>query len=231
MLPMKIQLLLPFINHPENDAYLREFVPAEVDIVGLAKGRIAETLVDVSVTLKEEIEAIEAAEKDGYAAVVVGCALDPGVREAREIVKIPVIGCFEATLHLAAILGKRLCTIVPSGQYGIRMQKQHAQKHGFQNVSFRSVQFFAEQSLTQALVYKNTGRITNVIELVIRESIEAIERYDADVLAMGCNALAWTIEPACVELKKRGYEIPFIFPITASLELAKSLVNLRYAEM
>jgi allantoin racemase len=224
---MKIQLLLPFLIDAQNLEFLKGIVPPDVDIVGLTKGRVTETWVDAALTLEEELEAIVKAEKDGYDAVVMGCALDPGVREAREIVKIPVLGCFHTTLHLAGILGNRLSVIVPSGRYGIRMQGQNARYYGFDNVSFRSITFYAQQSLEQAYQYKKTGEMNEAIEVLTNESIRAIEDDDADVLALGCNALAWAVEPAKAELSKKGYDIPFIIPITASIEVAKSLVSLR----
>jgi allantoin racemase len=224
---MKIQLLLPFMVDSEQLKYLREFVQVEVDIMGLTKGRVTETRLDAALTLSEELEAIERAEKDGYDAVVVGCALDPGVEVSREIVKIPVIGCFQATLHLASILGNALSIIVPSGRYGIRMQRQNAKCYGFENVSYRAITFNAQQSLDQAYQYRETGKINEGIKLVTNEAIRAIEDNDADVLALGCNGLAWAVPPAKAELSKRGYDIPFIIPITAGIEVAKGLVNLR----
>lgn len=223
---MKIQLLLPFIINADNDRYLREFVQPDVDIAGLTKGRITETRLDAALTLREELEAIKKAEKDGYDAVVMGCALDPGVEEAREIVKIPVLGCFETTLHLAGILGNRLCVFVPSGRYGIRMQSQNAKRYGFQNVSFRALTFYARQAIELSFQYKETGKMNEGIELVINEAVRAIEDDEADILALGCNALAWTVPPVKAELNKKGYDISFIIPITASIEVAKAMVNL-----
>ncbi len=224
---MKIQLLLPFFIDPDHLVnFLRRFVPPDVDIVGLSQGRVTETRVDAALTLREELEAMVKAEKDGYDAVVMGCALDPGVVEAREMVKIPVLGCFQTTLHLAGILGNRLCVIVPSGRYGIRMQSQNAKNFGFDNVSFRSITFYAQQSLEQAYQYKKTGKINEIIEKIINVSVRAIEDDDADVLALGCNGLAWAVEPAKAELSKRGYDIPFIIPISATIEVARAMVNL-----
>lgn len=223
---MRIQLLLPFINDDANNTYLRGFVPPEVDIVGLKNGRVAETLVDVALTLNEEIETIVEAEKDGYDAVVVGCALDPGVVEARELVKIPVLGCYQVTLHFAAILGNRLTVIVPSGRYGIRMQKQNAKRYGFENVLFRSVRFKGRESLEQAALYQEEGKANEAVDEVAAASIQAIENDDADVLMIGGNALAWVAGPVQEQLRAKGYEIPFLVPITTAIEVARTLVNL-----
>jgi len=47
-------------------------------------------------------------EDEGYDAVVVSCAGDPGVREAREVLKIPVVGAGEASAGIALTLGERI---------------------------------------------------------------------------------------------------------------------------
>lgn len=55
------------------------------------------------------------AEAQGYDAVVVDCMLDPGVREAKRAVSIPVIGIGEATRAIAALVGDHPATIYPRG--------------------------------------------------------------------------------------------------------------------
>lgn len=55
------------------------------------------------------------AEAQGYDAVVVGCMLDPGVREAKRVVGIPVIGIGEASRAVAALVGDYPATVYPKG--------------------------------------------------------------------------------------------------------------------
>jgi len=52
----------------------------------------------------------------GFDAVIIGCFGDPGLRAARDLVKVPVIGPAQASLHLAAQMGDRigLLTVVDS---------------------------------------------------------------------------------------------------------------------
>lgn len=47
-------------------------------------------------------------EKEGVAAVIVSCAADPGVREARREVRIPVVGAGSAVASLAVAYGERV---------------------------------------------------------------------------------------------------------------------------
>jgi allantoin racemase len=50
-------------------------------------------------------DAVMQAEVDGFDAVIVGCCYDPGVRVARELVDIPVVGPLEATMLMAPYYG------------------------------------------------------------------------------------------------------------------------------
>jgi allantoin racemase len=50
-------------------------------------------------------EHVMQSEEAGYDAVVVGCCYDPGVRVARELVDIPVVGPLEASMQMAAYFG------------------------------------------------------------------------------------------------------------------------------
>jgi allantoin racemase len=45
------------------------------------------------------------AQREGYDAFCAGCTLDPGIREIKEVVDIPVAFLFESCIHLASILG------------------------------------------------------------------------------------------------------------------------------
>jgi Asp/Glu/hydantoin racemase len=47
------------------------------------------------------------AEKNGADAVIIGCTDDPGLRTARTLVDIPVIGETESTMHLACTMGHK----------------------------------------------------------------------------------------------------------------------------
>lgn len=79
----------------------------EVDVHGV---KFAEPLLERSnyVRYLNEAQVIDnaiTAEREGYDAFCVGCTLDPGISEIREVVDIPVAFLSESCLHLACILG------------------------------------------------------------------------------------------------------------------------------
>jgi allantoin racemase len=58
------------------------------------------------------LELFSEAEADGCGAAVIGCFYDGGLREAREALRMPVVGMGEASMLLAATLGHRFSIIV-----------------------------------------------------------------------------------------------------------------------
>jgi allantoin racemase len=60
-------------------------------------------------------ETLKRAEHEGYDAVVIGCSGDPGLFEARRMLRIPVTAPLEAALHLAATLHPRVAILVADG--------------------------------------------------------------------------------------------------------------------
>lgn len=54
------------------------------------------------------------AERDGFDAVIIHCFIDPGLREARERVRIPVVGPGEVTLRAGATLSRKIGITTPS---------------------------------------------------------------------------------------------------------------------
>lgn len=64
------------------------------------------------------LAAVEQGERDGFDAVVIACASDPGLPEAKELVRIPVTAPMEAAVHTAAALGRLgvVAPRIPSGE-------------------------------------------------------------------------------------------------------------------
>ncbi len=57
------------------------------------------------------LDGVIEAEKQGYDAVIIGCADDPGLYEARQAVDIPVVAPAEAAMMLACSLGSRFSMV------------------------------------------------------------------------------------------------------------------------
>jgi len=69
------------------------------------------------------------AEREGYDAFCVACALDPGFSEIREVVDIPVAFLFESCLHLASILASTFC-LLASSEDALAILRQKIKQYG-----------------------------------------------------------------------------------------------------
>jgi len=73
---------------------------------------------------------IKRAEEEGYDGVIIGCAADPGLSEAKRLVSIPVTAPLEANLHLATMLRARVTVMLPAGAEARTRYWDMARAHG-----------------------------------------------------------------------------------------------------
>jgi allantoin racemase len=86
---------------------IRDFTPS------VPRPDTIESLFDEAQLAPWTVEMAVEAERRGYDAVITGCAGDPGVEAAREMVAIPVVGPGQAALHTAAMLGTNFAILAP----------------------------------------------------------------------------------------------------------------------
>ena len=91
----------------------------KVEVCSLAGTGVPETafLPAASLFLNQLLSQVEAAEQDGFDAVVIACAADPGLEDAKDLVSIPVTAPMEAAVATGRALG-RLAVIAPRIQSG-----------------------------------------------------------------------------------------------------------------
>jgi allantoin racemase len=94
----RLQAHLNKLAAPGTTIELKGISPPDRDF-----GRLAEFRCAI-----QTVENALAAEQAGYDGFVLGHFQDPGLYEARSALAIPVVGAGEATLHLAAQLGRRI---------------------------------------------------------------------------------------------------------------------------
>jgi allantoin racemase len=85
----------------------------EIEIYGIAApGGLAEQFRYAEALDTEEVlENARIAVEEGFDAFLIGSMADPGLKEAREAVPIPVVGLGEATFHLASLIGEKFTLV------------------------------------------------------------------------------------------------------------------------
>ncbi|MCD6262889.1 aspartate/glutamate racemase family protein [Candidatus Bathyarchaeota archaeon] len=154
------------------------------------------------------IEKTVRAERDGYDAVVIGCFYDPGLREARELVRIPVVGVCEASLQVASSLTAGKFSILVGRRKWIPKMADNVRNYGFESriASWRvlnlTVPDMRDKEKTQAAI--------------LREARAAVEEDLAECVVLGCTGMAGQAKKAQEELG-----IPVLDPVLMGLKVAE----------
>lgn len=144
-------------------------------------------------------------------AVIIGCFGDPGLAAVREVLDCPVVGPFEAALHLGAQLGARvgvvtiLDSVVPVLDHLVRGM----------GLSLR----YAGAVAIDVPVLDLKADIAGVMARAI-DGGRALVRQQADVLVLGCMSLSFL---GVAERMASEVGVPVINPARCALETARAL--------
>jgi allantoin racemase len=151
-------------------------------------------------------------EADGCGAGVIGCFYDGGLREARELLRMPVVGMGEASMLLAATLGHRFSIIVGRRKW-IPKMSDNAVLLGMDRklASFRSVEMDIPQ------IQDDPGLF---LDRVIEEARLAVDD-GAEVAVLAEHTSPEFRARALVELP-----VPFVDPGVACWKWAEMMADL-----
>lgn len=148
------------------------------------------------------------AEREGFDAVVIGCFYDPGLREARELVEIPVIGVCEASLHIASTLSAGKFSVLVGRRKWIPKMADNASNYGLSSriASWRvlglTVPDMHDRVKTEAAIF--------------RECKKALEEDKAECVVLGCTGMAGQARRA-----QQVYGIPVLDPVLLGVKVAE----------
>jgi allantoin racemase len=220
---MKIRVVVPVCHSTFNDETLREFsqyasAGTEISVANIAEGpRSIESEYEEAMSVPGILERVQEAEREGCDAAISDCFGDPGVRPARELVDIPVIGPAEASFFLAASLGQRF-SVVTVLKSVVPMIEHLVEAAGLASrlASVRTIEI-PVLGLTDLEPMKKG---------LYREMIAAIEEDDAHVLVLGCTGMMGVAEDLQAKLREAGLDVPVVSPTAAAVRLAETIVAL-----
>jgi allantoin racemase len=221
--PAKDRIL--FVNpvgHAAWDAEVKKVLEGakrettEVEVVSLQRGphhleyHYYEALVGADL-----LHCLKRAEKDGFAAAVIGCFYDPFLRAAREIAgRLVVTAPAEASLQIAACLGNSFSIIVGRRKW-IPAMRENVYAYGYKDrlASFRSLElgvldFHADERRTA--------------ERLREEAKKAVAEDGAEVVILGC-----TVQFGFYRELQEELGVPVIDVVLAPFKHAEYLVDLR----
>jgi len=221
LVPLHIRIITPIVT--EGVRTLDDIESLQSDDL-----RVSQTLIDIGpASIESEFDgalsvpgllarAIEA-EQEGVDALVIDCMGDPGLKAAREVLSIPILGPSETSMHIAAMLAGRfsLITVLESVR---PMLSDLAKIYGVSErlASIRVV------DIPVLEIGADLGRLNAALA---HQAAEAVAHDGADAIVLGCTGFFGCAEFIAAELAARGLSVPVIDPIPATVLTAAALVR------
>lgn len=188
---------------------------AMVEVKAVESGPISiESAVEEDIASGEVLKAIIKFQEH-YDAIVLGCAGDPGLRAARELSKIPVIGPAEASIALSFLIGDRYGIIVPLDR-DIPTFRALTVKYGFNHRLATIVPL--------NVPVLELGKNIDLIKTRLKNTCDKAVEEGAEVLILGCMSLAFI---SADELVKDSVRVPILNPAKVGLRVAEMLAHFR----
>ncbi|MGW6298471.1 aspartate/glutamate racemase family protein [Peribacillus butanolivorans] len=220
---MKIKVIMPITSDIFNKEILEEVKfyaskTTEVGVTSLDYGPASvESEYDEALCVPNFLEKAKEAEEDGYDGVISDCFGDPGVKPAREILDIPVVGACESSMLFASSLAKSfsVVTVLPNV---VPMIENISKTLGV-NGNLASVRYVN----IPVLEVQDKDRLKREL---YEEMIKAIEQDGAHALVLGCTGFMGVAAELQKRLKQNGYDVPVIDPVFAATRLLESLITM-----
>jgi allantoin racemase len=185
------------------------------------------TLNDLDFALNELVfaeAAIHAAEA-GFSAILINSCGDYGLRAMRAAIEVPVVGCGQASMQVAAGLGKRFGIVTVWPPVYRTMYERILVEYGFDDRCVGVWFVTDDEELGDMYGGKNLMKDMrsghgSVLDRIERRGHEAIAA-GADVIVLGCTCMS----PIRDELAKR-WPRPVLDPLVTGHKLAELLVSM-----
>jgi Asp/Glu/hydantoin racemase len=163
------------------------------------------------------VEGFRQAESEGYDAVSPLGVLDIGIDAGRSAVSIPVVGALEASLHVAALLGRRAGLIVYSENLVATVERL---AHHYRLATVVAGYGHVGTDLTELAASK--ARLHDAFVSAARALVDA---HDADVIvSAGISLCPIHLDRSALEA---DLGLPVVEPIGAPVQVAASLARMR----
>lgn len=178
-----------------------------------------ESEYDEALSVPDTLRKCVAAEQDGAHAIIIDCLGDPGVKPARELLRIPVFGPGEAAMHMAAPLGEKFSVVTVLDSV-CPMINNNARSYGL----FDKLASIRVVNTPVLEIEKNPQKLFRDLG---REAIAAVREDKAHAIVLGCTGFFGCAEVIMDMLEKEfGQYIPVIDPVPAAIVTAIGVLKL-----
>lgn len=176
-----------------------------------------ESEYEAAMSVPDTINRIVEAERDGVDAVIIDCMGDPGLRPAREAVRIPVLGPCQTGMHIAAMLGHKFSIVTvmrrlrPSFENQAAIAGLASRLASVRSVDIPVLDLEKDMEATRAAL--------------VAEACKAVEMDGAEAIVFGCTGLMGCAASVRNGLLDHGIDIPVVDPIPTAVNIAAALVR------
>jgi allantoin racemase len=220
---MKINFINPFGTPAYNDLIQETLLPYARPDTELIVTHITDGPPNIDYYYSKHIlellifEQVMRAEEQGFDAVIVGCCYDPGVRAARELVDIPVIGPLEASIHFSSYYGHDY-VVVTDHHKALPYLRDMVHLYGGRHCRGISCINWWVTDMIQ-----DTAAVARDAQAAAEKELEA---SGAEVAILACTIISASTEKY---LRDSGTsrDVTILNPNTMALKMAESLADLK----
>ncbi|WP_219895003.1 aspartate/glutamate racemase family protein [Aquisediminimonas profunda] len=184
----------------------------------------------------EMVERIMQAEADGYDAAFAGmCYGEFFLQDARQAVRMPVVGPAESAMIVAQSLGKKFAVLTTAVSFE-HVMEENIRFHRWEGAAIshrpvRSLEFSSDgpegvgRVLVQMMLDAYAGRPERMIEQFDQAAQELV-RDGADVVICGCNPLGAALSQVGYN-EVSGTGVPVVTALPAQIKMAEMLIDLK----
>ncbi len=215
---IKIKVIIPNASIEFRDQNIKERKNLAspgvfVDVDCLKGGPVSiECASDDAYAAPYILDAIRKAEKDGFDAITLDCAMDTSLRAAKETASIPLVSAGEASHLTAMLLGDRFSVITVLTETGLVIKE---------NIKAREYQNRCASVRATDIAVLELSDEKKALKAILKESKIALDEDGASVIVLGCTGMS----KIAFKIKKQ-LGIPVIDPAEAAIQMAENLVRM-----
>jgi allantoin racemase len=219
--PVHVRLIVPVTTVGIRDLKEVEHLTGsklKISMTYLDKGpQSIENQIDEALAVPDVIKRAIEAEAEGVDAVIIDCVGDPGLKAAREAVKINVFGPGQASMAQATMLGDKF-SVVTVLHSVVPMINDNAKVYGYHDK-------LASVRVVNVPVLELMERLDEVKLGLSEQAIQAVEQDKADTIILGCTGFLGCAEAVKKALLAKGHDVPVIDPIPTAVCQAVAAVQ------
>jgi len=223
---LKILYLIPGEGMPEEEIKRREVAAnafarsgTKIIVEEVGKGPLSiESAIEEYMSIGPMLERLYQHRKSKkFDAIIIGCAGDPGLRAARELMDVPIIGPAESSYYFACMIADKFSVISPM-QAGVASADGLVARIREMGLESR----IASVEFVEIPITEMWGDDPNIVIKQIAKAIEKAKDKGAGCAVLGCMSMAFQT----MDTSWDAVGIPVINPLKIAIKTAESFVDL-----